>query len=231
MQLLPSKYFNQRLLNYTQKFSSDSDSIFFAQSDMQKLNFSSQTNIAMRKITSNQLTTGMLSSNFNEKIKEFIASEQALTFMNSIIGTPAYFKKFLFDVLAIVKQLGVPTFFMTLSSADMKWNELVSIINKLHMLDLSDRCCLLNSNPVLVAKHFQYRVEVLFKKVIVDGPLGKTKNYTTDVEFQVPGSPHMHCFIWVVNGAVLTLNNKEDYIVSTDQIINAFLPQKWYQLH
>ena len=129
MQLSSSKYFNQRLLNYTQKFSSDSDHIFFAQSVIQKLNLSNQTNIAMRKVTPSQLTTGMLSSNFNEKIKMFIASDQAFTFMNSIMKTPAYWKKFLFGVLAMVNQLGVPTFFMTLSSANLKWNELVSIIN------------------------------------------------------------------------------------------------------
>ena len=132
--LTSTKYFNQCLLSYTQKFSSHSDYIFFAHSVMQKLNRSNQINIAMRKVTSNPLTAGMLSSNFNEKLKEFIASDQAFTFMNSIQGTPAYWKKFLFDVLAMVKQLGAPTFFMTLSSADLKWNELVSIINKLHKL-------------------------------------------------------------------------------------------------
>ena len=47
----------------------------------------------MRNVTSNQLTAGLLSSNFNEKIKEFIASDQAFTFMNNIKGTPAYWKK------------------------------------------------------------------------------------------------------------------------------------------
>ena len=171
------------MLNYTQKFSSDSNYIFFAHSVMQKLNLSNQINIAMRKVTSSQVTAGMLSSNFNEKVKEFIASDQAFTFMNSIKGTPAFSKKFLFDVLAMVKQLGVPTFFMTLSSADLKWNELVSIINKLHKLDMSeedienltynDRCRLLNSNPVLVARHFQYWVEVFFKEIVADGPLGE----------------------------------------------------------
>ena len=78
------------MLSYTQKFSSHSDYIFFAHSVMQKLNRSNQINIAMRKVTSNPLTAGMLSSNFNEKVKEFIASDQAFTFMNSIQGTPAY---------------------------------------------------------------------------------------------------------------------------------------------
>ena len=42
-------------------------------------------------------------------------------------------------------------------------------------LTYHDRCRLLNSNPVLVARHLQYWVEVFFKKV-VDGPLGKTKH-------------------------------------------------------
>ena len=40
VQLSPSKYFNQQLLNYTQKSSSDSDYNFFAQSVMQKFNLS-----------------------------------------------------------------------------------------------------------------------------------------------------------------------------------------------
>ena len=34
--LIPSKYFNQQLLNYPQHFASDSDYIFFVRSVMQK---------------------------------------------------------------------------------------------------------------------------------------------------------------------------------------------------
>ena len=36
----------------------------------------------------------MLSSNFNEKVKEFIASDEAFTFMNSIKGTSLFEKVF-----------------------------------------------------------------------------------------------------------------------------------------
>ena len=84
----------------------------------------------------------------------------------------------------------------------------------------------MNSDTVLVANHYQYRVEVLFKEIIVDGRLGKTKYYAIHVEFQVRGSPHVHCFIWVVNSPVLTSNNKEEYVAFVDQIIHAFLPEK-----
>ena len=55
----------------------------------------------------------MLSSNFNEKVKEFIASDQAFTFMNSIKGTLAYWKKFLFDV-GHFETVRSPNIFMTL---------------------------------------------------------------------------------------------------------------------
>ena len=46
-----------------------------------------------------------------------------------------------------------------------------------------EKCNLLNSNPVLVARHFQYRVEIFFKGIVIDGPLGKTKYYVIRVEF------------------------------------------------
>ena len=38
----------------------------------------------------------------------------------------------------MVKQLGWATFFMTLPSADLRWNELVSIIAKLNNLKWSE---------------------------------------------------------------------------------------------
>ena len=49
-------------------------------------------------------------------------------------------------------------------------------------LTYHDRYCLLNSNPVLIVRHFQYRVEVFFKEIVVDGPLGKTRYYAIHVE-------------------------------------------------
>ena len=74
----------------------------------------------------------------------------------------------------MVKQLGIPTYFLTLSCADLRWEELPYIINKLNNLGLSDeelkdlsyqeRCNLLNNNPALVARHFQYKVLKYSKK-------------------------------------------------------------------
>ena len=80
------KYFNQRLLNYKQKFAADSDYIFYALSVMLQLNLNSQINIAMKKVCTNQLTAGMLSNNFSDTVKSFIAKDEGFNFMNSVRG-------------------------------------------------------------------------------------------------------------------------------------------------
>ena len=117
------------------------------------------------------MTAGMLSNNVSETVLGLVA--KAYRFMNTIKGTHAYWKKFLHEVLAMVKQLGLPTFFMTLSCADLRWNELISIISTLkgetlqeeeiNRLDFFQRCSYLNLNPVVLARHFQYRVEIFLK--------------------------------------------------------------------
>ena len=96
IKLSPSKYFNQCLLNYRQKFASDSDYIFYALSLILQTNLNSQINIAMKKVCANQITAGMLSNNLQYTVKSFIAKDESFNFMNSIKGTPAYWKKFLF---------------------------------------------------------------------------------------------------------------------------------------
>ena len=92
----------------------------------------------MRKVCAISLNAGVLSQNFKETVKQFIANDKAFAFMNSVKGAPAYWKKFLQEVLAMVKQLGPPSFFLTLSYADLRWNELISIIYKLKRQEVSE---------------------------------------------------------------------------------------------
>ena len=137
MSFTPSKHFNQWLLHYTEKFASDNDYIFFAHTILQKVQRSSQINVVMKKVLSNDSTTGMLSKNFKQRVQEFIAKDKAFSFISSIKGTTAPWKNILHQVLAMVKQLGTPIFFLTLPCADLRWKELISIIFKLNHVDIS----------------------------------------------------------------------------------------------
>ena len=72
----PVKYFNQRLLNYSQKFASDTDYIFFACNILQSLN------------------AGVLNNScFNETFKQWASKDQVFMFISSIKGTPSYWGK------------------------------------------------------------------------------------------------------------------------------------------
>ena len=118
----------------------------------------------------------------------------------------------------------------------MSWNKLILIISKLSKQDFSDedikklsnhdRCKLLNNIPVLVARHFQYQVEVFFKEIIVDGPLGKVIYHAIRVEFQVHDSSYIHCFRWILNASILNTGSEEEHITSVDKTVSTYLPEK-----
>ena len=151
-------YFNQRLLIFAQVFHADSDYIFFAHSVRQKIQSKNQPNIAMIKFVLNNLAAGMLSKSFKATVKQFMSQKKAYRFMISIEGIAVYWKNFLHEVLIMVKQLSIPTFFTTLSCRDLRWKELIIIVSKLNYLHISmediekisyqEECQVLNKNVV-----------------------------------------------------------------------------------
>ena len=144
----------------------------------------------------------------------------------------------MYEVIAMVKQLGIPTWFMTLSCADLRWPELFLIIARTQGKNLTDdqvkamsyneRCSMLNFNPVVVAKHFQHRVETFFTEILLSklNPIGKIVYYALRIEFQMRGSPDLHALIWTSDWPTPTSENKEAYIEFVDKHVQAFLPDE-----
>ena len=57
--------------------------------------------------------------NYKESIRNIVRSDQVFYFMNSVKGSAVYWKKFQLEVLAMIKQLSCPSFFLTLPCADL----------------------------------------------------------------------------------------------------------------
>ena len=133
-----ARYFNQRLLNFNQYFASDADCIFFARSVYEQYHLRSSISFAMHKIKAGKITARTITNNFNGTIERFVASDNAFSSKSSVKGTPGYWKQFLYDALAMVIQLGIPTYFLALSCADLRWEELPCITNKLSNFGLND---------------------------------------------------------------------------------------------
>ena len=73
--------------------------IFFCSVFLQQLNLNSKVNIAMKKFFSSNVTAGMLSKNFRETVETLVTSDKGFVFVNTIKGTPAFWKRFQIEVL------------------------------------------------------------------------------------------------------------------------------------
>ena len=97
-------------------------------------------------------------------------------------------------------------------------------------LSYDESCRLLNLNPVIVAKHFQYRVETFFTEILLTNahPTGKIKivYYARHIEFQMRSYSHLHALIWTSDCPKLTHETKQDYEDYVDQHVQAYLPDK-----
>ena len=84
---------------------------------LNKRKFLTAISIALKKIQGQPPTASQIKSDVN-KLKSLVCQEQAYLFLRQIPGTPPYWQKFMYEVIAMVKQLGIPTWFMTLSCAE-----------------------------------------------------------------------------------------------------------------
>ena len=101
-------------------------------------------------------------------------------------------------------------------------------LTKENGLNYVERCNILNSNALLLARHFQQRFEIFFKEILIirDGPLRKVKYYAIRVEIQFRDSPHIHSFLWVLNAPTLVENTINEYVEFLDSVVCGNLPSE-----
>ena len=91
--------------------------------------------------------------------------------------------------------------------------------DSINEMDLFETCRCLNLNPVVLARHFQYRVEIFFKVIVLIGLFGKIRYHAITVEFQVRRSPHIHSFISIIDAPILTKDDIGEYVAFIDSIV------------
>ena len=134
-------------------------------------------------------------------LNQFVHSDKAYSFMKNIRGSPPYYQRTFYDLLAVIRQLGNPTWFFALSDADMQWPDMIRTIAKQYGVHYSDeeiealsfeqKSNWLRRNPVTVARHFHYRLNTLFQDFLKStaNPLGEIVDYGIHIEQE---AHHMH---------------------------------------
>jgi hypothetical protein len=133
-------------------------------------------------------------------------------FMKALRGTDAYWRSAASHLFAMIKSLGSPTWFVTLSADDYGWEDLATALAGRSFDTDAERSewfategraelrGLVHDRPVDVARHFGRRFDIFLKYLKDEEVLGQIDDYYWRVEFQRRGSPHIHMLLWI-NGA------------------------------
>ena len=236
----PLAYFKARLFSADNRFARNPEYIFFAQyvTEVHKIN--SGISIAMRignTSTSDgrEITASMLTD--HDEVRKLIKRDQGYKFLKQVRGTPAFWEKSKKDLFAMIRQLGIPTFFVTFSAADRRWSEITNAIldhlgrpqmtqEQHENMTWEEHCRIIMENPVIATIMFYNRVKSFIKDVIRSpaNPIGEIVDYYYRTEFQQRGWPHIHMVAWVKDAPILDEDSDDEVIQFVDKYISCEMP-------
>ena len=173
------KFFNQRLLDADGRFARDVEYLLTAQYAVESKQVHDDANIVLRQ-SQGRLYRGqtLTASSIKDQnvLLQMIQRDDAYRFLKNVRGSPAFFQRVMYDVLAMIRQLGLPTWFLTLSAADMQWPDVIQTIARQYgtvftdedvaAMSFEEKSKWLRQNPVTAARHFQYRLNAFFQMFI-----------------------------------------------------------------
>ena len=81
-------------------------------------------------------------------------------------------------------------------------------------------------NPITGVWMFQHRLEAFFSEYLLSDthPLGYITDYVIKIEFQMRGSPHAHCLLWVKDAPKIDKDPDDVVCAFIDKYITAVIP-------
>ena len=146
-------------------------------------------------------------------IEQLIRNDDAYRVLSNDRTSPVYWSLKKKELMAMIRTLGIPTFFLTLSAAETRWPELIVILVRIvekreisqdeaNNISWEHKCNLIRKDPVTCARYFDMRLRELFKLIRTQGgPFeeNEVEDFYIRIEFQHRGSPHAHCIIYLKN--------------------------------
>ena len=225
----PSMYFKYRLYNRHAHFRHNLTYLLYSCVSYNVSLLKSQIGVHMRmcKNRDDRFTAADLRN--GRQVNEDVL-ENSYMFMKNIKGTIAYFRNALYNLLAMLRCLGPPTIFMTLSADDNHWTELGMCLKNLTYDEAyphSSFSSFMKEDPLMTAICFNRRFKYLLNDVILgkERPFGHVQDYFGRIEFQNRGSPHIHMFLWVKDfPSEVTEGNKQFFLNYINKSIHADIP-------
>ena len=206
--------------------------IFFKHKKLQMKQISDKVNLAVRRCKKRGQKITAAEARDANYLDKLVNLDEGYYIFRQLRNSPAYLEMRKKDIFAMIRQLSLPTWFMSLSAADTRWTDLLKMLAKLNdgieyseteleRLTWQEKTKLVQKDPVTCSRYFDHRVQEFLNTILKSSsePIGKVLDYFYRVEFQQRGSPHIHMLVWVENAPTLESKSEEEIIEFVDQYL------------
>ncbi|KAJ8049125.1 hypothetical protein HOLleu_01729 [Holothuria leucospilota] len=191
------------LRSVDRRVASSVPNIFFKLKKVEMQNIKNKVSLALRRCK----TVG---KKYTEKRDSLVKLDEGYHIFRTLRNSPPYLEKRKKDLMAMIRQLGFPTYFVSLSAADTRWTDLLGVLGKLidnkhytedelQDMDWANKTRLIQADPITCVRFFDNRLQHFMHDVLKSDlhPIGKIQDSFVRIEFQQRGSPHAHIMFWI----------------------------------
>ena len=206
--------------------------IFFKHKKLQMKQISDKVNLAVRRCKKRGKKITAAEARDSSYLDKLVNLDEGYYIFRQLRNSPAYLETRKKDIFAMIRQLSLPTWFMSLSAADTRWTDLLRMLAKLNdgidysekeleNLSWQEKTKLVQKDPVTCSRYFDHRVQEFLNTVMKSScePIGKLLDYFYRVEFQQRGSPHIHMLVWIENAPTLETNSEGEIVEFVDKYL------------
>ena len=208
--------------------------IFFKHKKLQMKQISDKVNLAVRRCKKRGQKITAAEARDSNYLNKLVNLDEGYYIFRQLRNSPAYLETRKKDIFAMIRQLSLPTWFMSLSAADTRWTDLLKMLAKLNdgieysekeleHLTWQEKTKLVQKDPVTCSRYFDHRVQEFLNTVLKSScePIGKLLDFFYRVEFQQRGSPHIHMLVWIENAPTLETHSEEEIVQFVDQYLTS----------
>ena len=206
--------------------------IFFKHKKLQMKQISDKVNLAVRRCKKRGQKITAAEARDSSYVDKLVNLDEGYYIFRQLRNSPAYLETRKKDIFAMIRQLSLPTWFMSLSAADTRWTDLLKMLAKLNdgidysekeleNLNWQEKTKLVQKDPVTCSRYFDHRVQEFLNTVLKSScePIRKLLDYFYRVEFQQRGSPHIHMLVWIENAPTLETNSEREIVQFVDKYL------------
>lgn len=202
------------LISDNRRVAQNSELIFFKYKKYQMLFIYKNASFALRYIKGgrNYTAADVVSDSQRQNLSGL---DNGYFVYRQLRNSPQYLQQKKRELFAMIRQMGIPTYFVSLSCADTHWFGLLRSLGKivdhkeysdeeLQSMTYLEKCRLVNSDPTTCCRFFDNRFHEFLNKVLYHNsqPIGPVVDHFYRIEFQHRGSPHVHMLIYCQDSPV-----------------------------